>query len=79
MRVEAYDDKAQAKAQANEGASELATTLGVSNSMAAAMVEAGFTTVEGIAQYADVESLVEALSITDEEAQDILNKAKASC
>ena len=79
VRVEAYDDKAQAKAQANEGASELATTLGVSNSMAAAMVEAGFTTVEGIAQYADVESLVEALSITDEEAQDILNKAKASC
>ena len=79
VRVEAYDDKAQAKAQANEGASELATTLGVSNSMAAAMVEAGFTTVEGIAQYADVESLVEALSITEEEAQDILNKAKASC
>ena len=47
--------------------------------MAAAMVAAGFTTVEGIAQYADEESLVEALGITEDEARDIMNKAQASC
>lgn len=79
VRVEAYDEKAQAKTLANEGASELASTLGISNSMAAAMVAAGFTTVEGIAQYADTESLVEALGITEDEARDIMNKAQASC
>ncbi len=79
VRVEAYDEKAQAKTLANEGASELASTLGISNSMAAAMVAAGFTTVEGIAQYADEESLVEALGITEEEARDIMNKAQANC
>ena len=79
VRVEAYDEKAQAKSLANEGASELAMTLGISNSMAATMVACGFTTVEGIAQYADVESLVEALGISEDEAQDILNKAQASC
>ena len=76
VRVEAFDEKAQAKSLANEGASELATILGISNSMAAAMVASGFTTVEGIAEYADVESLVEALGISEDEAQDILNKAK---
>ena len=79
VRVEAYDEKAQAKTLANEGASELSTVLGISNSMAAAMVAHGFTTVEGIAEYADVESLVEALDITEDEAQDILNKAKSNC
>ena len=79
VRVEAYDEKAQAKSLANEGASELATALGISNSMAATMVACGFTTVEGIAEYADEESLMEALSISEEEAQDILNKAKSSC
>ncbi len=79
VRVEAYDEKAQAKNLATEGASELASTLGVSNSMAAAMVAAGFTTVEGIAQYADAETLVEALGITEEEAQDIMSKALANC
>ena len=78
VRVEAYDEKAQAKTLANEGACELASALGVSNSMAAAMVACGFTTVEGIAEYADVESLVEALDITEDEAQDILNKAKSN-
>ena len=78
VRVEAYDEKAQAKSLANEGASELAMALGISNSMAASMVACGFTTVEGIAEYADVESLVEALGISEDEAQDILNKAKAS-
>jgi hypothetical protein len=76
--VEAYDEKAQAKSLANEGASELATVLGISNSMAAAMVAAGFTTVEGIAQYADEESLVEALGISEEEARDIMSKAQAN-
>ncbi len=79
VRVEAYDEKAQAKNLANAGASELATALGISNSMAAAMVAAGFTTVEGIAQYADEESLVEALGISEDEARDIMSKAQASC
>ena len=78
VRVEAYDDKAQAKAQANEGASELATVLGVTNELAAAMVATGFTTVEGIAQYADVETLVEALGISEDEASDIMAKAQAN-
>ena len=78
VRVEAYDEKAQAKALANEGASELATTLGISNSLAAAMVTAGFTTVEGITS-ADESDLMEALDITEDEARDILNKAKSSC
>ncbi len=79
VRVEAYDEKAQAKTLANEGASELAAALGISNSMAAAMVAAGFTTVEGIANYADEETLVEALGISEDEAADIMTKAKASC
>ena len=78
VRVEAYDDKAQAKAQANEGASELATVLGITNELAAAMVATGFTTVEGIAQYADVETLVEALGISEDEASDIMAKAQAN-
>ena len=79
VRVEAYDEKAQAKSLANEGASELASILGITNDLAAAMVATGFTTVEGIAQYADAETLVEALGITTEEAQDIMAKAQASC
>lgn len=79
VRVEAYDETAQAKTLANEGASELAAALGVSNSMAAAMVAAGFTTIEGIANYADEESLVDALGISEDEARDIMTKAKASC
>ena len=78
VRVEAYDEKAQAKTLANEGASELASILGISNSMASAMVAAGFTTVEGIADYADEESLMEALGISADEAQDILSKAQAN-
>ncbi len=78
VRIEAYDEKAQAKSLANEGASELATVLGISNSMAAAMVAAGFTTIEGIAQYADEESLVEALGISEDEARDIMSKAQAN-
>ena len=78
VRVEAYDEKAQAKSLANEGACELASALGISNSMAAAMVAQGFTTVEGIAQYADEESLVEALGISEEEARDIMSKAQAN-
>jgi N utilization substance protein A len=79
VRVEAYDDKAQAKTLAVEGASELAAALGISNSMAASMVAAGFTTVEGIANYADEESLVEALGISEDEARDIMTKAKSGC
>jgi N utilization substance protein A len=78
VRVEAYDEKAQAKALASEGASELASALGISNSMAAAMVTAGFTTVEVI-NSSDESDLMEALDITEDEARDILNKAKSCC
>ncbi len=77
VRVEAYDEKAQAKSLANEGASELAMTLGISNSMAAAMVTAGFTTVEVI-NSVDESDLMAELGISEDEARDILNKAKAS-
>ena len=43
------------------------------------MVASGFTTVEGIANYADEETLMEALGITEDEARDIMTKAKAGC
>ena len=78
VRVEAYDEKAQAKALAIEGASELASALGISNSMAAAMVTAGFTTVEGMIGV-EASDLMEALDITEDEATDILNKAQSCC
>lgn len=77
VRVVAYDEKAQAMSLANEGASELATALGISNSMAAALVRAGFTTVEGF-NSVDESDLMAELGISEDEARDILNKAKAS-
>ena len=77
VRVVAYDEKAQAMSLANEGASELAMTLGISNSMAAAMVRAGFTTVEVI-NSVDESNLMAELGISEDEARDILSKAKAS-
>ncbi len=77
VRVVAYDEKAQAMSLANEGASELAMTLGISNSMAAAMVRAGFTTVEVI-NSVDESDLMAELGISEDEARDILSKAKAS-
>ncbi len=77
VRVVAYDEKAQAMSLANEGASELAMALGISNSMAAAMVTAGFTTVEVI-NSVDESDLMAELGISEDEARDILSKAKAS-
>ena len=77
VRVVAYDEKAQAMNLANEGASELAMALGISNSMAAALVRAGFTTVEGF-NSVDESDLMAELGISEDEARDILNKAKAS-
>ena len=77
VRVVAYDEKAQAMSLANEGASELAMALGISNSMAAALVRAGFTTVEGF-NSVDESDLMAELGISEDEARDILNKAKAS-
>lgn len=77
VRVVAYDEKAQAMSLANEGASELAMALGISNSMAAAMVTAGFTTVE-VLNSVDESDLMAELGISEDEARDILSKAKAS-
>ncbi len=79
VRVEAHDAKRQVEAVAQEGAGALAARLGVSAELAEAMVRSGFTDVEGIATYGTAEDLVEALDITEEQAQAIIDKAKASC
>ncbi len=79
VRVEAHDEKRRVEAVAQEGAGALSATLGVSPELADAMVRAGFTDVEGIAAYVAEEDLVEALDITPEQAQAIIEKAKASC
>lgn len=79
VRVETYDEQAKANAAAREGTDELATKLGISAEMAAAMVAAGFTTVQGIAAYVQPEDLVEALCVSEQEANSIIEKAKAAC
>lgn len=79
VRVETYDEQAKANAAAREGTDELAAKLGVSAELAAAMVAAGFTTVQGIAAYVQPEDLVEALSVSEQEAHSIIEKAKAAC
>ncbi len=79
VRVEAHDEKRRVEVVAQEGAGALAATLGVSPELAEAMVRSGFTDVEGIAAYVAEEDLVEALDITPEQAQAIIEKAKASC
>lgn len=80
VRVEAYDEQAKAKAIAREGAGELASQLGITDELAAAMVAAGFTTVQGIVAYGvQPEDLEEALGITTEQALDIIQKAKEAC
>ena len=76
VRVEAHDSRAALEAQAQEGASELAQKLNITDSLASAMVQAGFTTVEGIAAYGQKEDLMEALGITEEEAEKILQAAR---
>lgn len=79
VRVEAHDDKAAARSLAREGAGELATVLGLSDEMAAALVSGGFTTLQVIAEYASAEDLVDVLGISAEEAAAIIDKAKAAC
>ncbi len=79
VRVEPKDETAIAHHIVAQGAGELESTLGVSEDLASAMVAAGFTTVQGIAAYGTEEDLVEALSITPEQARDIIEKAKAAC
>ena len=43
------------------------------------MISAGFTSVDVIASYAQEEDLMEALLISEEEARDIIAKAKTLC
>lgn len=76
VRVEPYDSKAQAQSYASEGANELVNALGVTSELAAQMIEAGFTTVQGIADYAQPEDLVDALGISEKQAFAIIDKAK---
>ncbi len=79
VRVEPHDEKRRVEAVAQEGAGALAAHVGVSLELAEAMVRAGFTDAAGIAAYGTVEDLVEALDITPEQAQAIIDKAKATC
>ncbi len=79
VRVEAHDEKRRVEAVAQEGAGALAAALGISTDLADTMVRNGFTDVEGIAAYVSADDLVETLDITPEQAQAIIDKAKASC
>lgn len=76
VRVETHDAMSKTHTVAREGASALVQLLGISPELAAAMVASGFTTVEGIASYAEAEDLVDALSISEEEAVRIVTAAK---
>lgn len=79
VRVEAYDEQAKVKSEMSEGADELSTQLDISPTLASALIGNGFTTVEGIAAYVQAEDLMEALEISEEEAQKIIEKAKSLC
>lgn len=76
VRVEPYDNMTRTKNLASEGASELVTALDVSPELATKMIEAGFTTVQGIASYVQPEDLVDALGISEDQAFAIVDKAK---
>lgn len=76
VRVEAHDRMAAAKSIAVEGANELVNALHVSPELAQVMVASGFTTVQGVAAYAQVEDLVEVLGISEEQAEQIISAAK---
>ncbi len=76
VRVEPYDNMTRAKSYASEGAEELVNTLGVTTELAAEMIAAGFTTVQGIASYVQPEDLVDALGISEDQAFAIVDKAK---
>ncbi len=79
VRVEAHDEKRRVEAVAQEGAGALVAQLGISAELADTMVRSGFTDVAGIAAYVTAEDLVEALGISADEAQSIIDKATASC
>lgn len=79
VRVEPYNEQTKVETEARKGADELSAQLGVTDSLAAAMISAGFTSVDVIASYAQEEDLMEALLISEEEARDIIAKAKALC
>lgn len=79
VRVEPYNEQNKVESEARKGADELSAQLGVTDSLAAAMISAGFTSVDVIASYAQEEDLMEALLISEEEARDIIAKAKALC
>jgi len=76
VRVEPYDERAKTQNIAKEGASELVSVLGVTPELAEQMIAAGFTTVQGIAGFAQPEDLVDALGISEQEAYAIVDKAK---
>lgn len=79
VRVEPYNEQTKVETEARKGADELSAQLGVTDSLASAMISAGFTSVDVIASYAQEEDLMEALLISEEEARDIIAKAKALC
>lgn len=79
VRVEPYNEQAKVASEARKGADELSAQLGVTDTLASAMIAAGFTSVDVIASYAQEEDLMEALLISEEEARDIIAKAKALC
>lgn len=75
VRVEAHDSQADAQSIVLEGASELAQVLNIAPELARVMVTTGFTTVQAIAAY-EKEDLVDALGITEEEADKIITAAR---
>lgn len=79
VRVEPYNEQTKVESEARKGADELSAQLGITGSLAAAMISAGFTSVDVIASYAQEEDLMEALLISEDEARDIIAKAKALC
>ena len=79
VRVEAHDEQESTRSSAREGAAALVQVLGITDELASAMVAAGFTTLQGIAEYVEEGDLVDALGITPEEEKAIIEKAKANC
>ncbi len=77
VRVEPVSNNSRTEAIALEGAEALVAQLAVSPELASSMIACGFTTVQGIAAYVQAEDLIEALSISQEEADVIIEKAKA--
>ncbi len=78
VRVDPYNEASRAQVEALEGAEALAATLEIDAELAHQMVASGFTTLEVIANYSQVEDLVDALGISEDDAQAIISKAQAS-